>query len=112
MDGWNTTFLLGPGLFSGAFAVSFTEGICHVWMSVHSTQPGQTILMHSRLEDLNRSVTSLALLNMRFMQVWMTAVVSGEGSNILESDGYGYININMYSDGSNALGGFVSIYLK
>ena len=26
MDGWNTTFLLGPGLFSGAFAVSFREG--------------------------------------------------------------------------------------
>ena len=27
MDGWKTTFLLGPGLFSGAFAVSFREGI-------------------------------------------------------------------------------------
>ncbi len=27
MDGWNTTFLLGPGLFSGAFAVSFRESI-------------------------------------------------------------------------------------
>ena len=27
MDGWNTTFLLGFGLFSGAFAVSFREGI-------------------------------------------------------------------------------------
>ena len=26
MDGWNTTFLLGLGLFSGAFAVSFREG--------------------------------------------------------------------------------------
>ena len=26
MDGWNTTFLLGFGLFSGAFAVSFREG--------------------------------------------------------------------------------------
>ena len=26
MDGWNTTFILGPGLFSGAFAVSFREG--------------------------------------------------------------------------------------
>ena len=26
MDGWNTTFLLGPGLFSGAFAVSSREG--------------------------------------------------------------------------------------
>ena len=26
MDGWNTTFLLGFDLFSGAFAVSFTEG--------------------------------------------------------------------------------------
>ena len=25
MDGWNTSFLLGPGLFSGAFAVSFRE---------------------------------------------------------------------------------------
>ena len=27
MDGWNTTFLLGPGLFSGALAVSFRESI-------------------------------------------------------------------------------------
>ena len=27
MDGWNTSFLLGFGLFSGAFAVSFREGI-------------------------------------------------------------------------------------
>ena len=27
MDGWNTTFLLGFGLFSGAFAVSFREGM-------------------------------------------------------------------------------------
>ena len=26
MDGWNTTFLLGFGLFSGALAVSFREG--------------------------------------------------------------------------------------
>ena len=26
MDGWNTTFLLGPSLFSGALAVSFREG--------------------------------------------------------------------------------------
>ena len=26
MDGWNTTFLLGFGLFSGAFAVGFREG--------------------------------------------------------------------------------------
>ena len=26
MDGWNTSFLLGPGLFSGALAVSFREG--------------------------------------------------------------------------------------
>ena len=26
MDAWNTTFLLGFGLFSGAFAVSFREG--------------------------------------------------------------------------------------
>ena len=26
MDGWNTTFLLGFGLFSGAFNVSFREG--------------------------------------------------------------------------------------
>ena len=26
MDGWNTIFLLGFGLFSGAFAVSFREG--------------------------------------------------------------------------------------
>ena len=26
MDGWNTTFPLGFGLFSGAFAVSFREG--------------------------------------------------------------------------------------
>ena len=25
MDGWNTTFLLGPGPFSGAFAVSSRE---------------------------------------------------------------------------------------
>ena len=25
MDGWNTCFLLGPSLFSGAFAVSFRE---------------------------------------------------------------------------------------
>ena len=25
MDGWNTHFLLGPGLFSGAFAVNFRE---------------------------------------------------------------------------------------
>ena len=29
MDGWNTSFLLGPGLFSGAFAVSFRECIFH-----------------------------------------------------------------------------------
>ena len=27
MDGWNTIFLPGFGLFSGAFAVSFREGI-------------------------------------------------------------------------------------
>ena len=27
MDGWNTSFLLGPSLCSGAFAVSFREGI-------------------------------------------------------------------------------------
>ena len=27
MDGWNASFLLGFGLFSGAFAVSFREGI-------------------------------------------------------------------------------------
>ena len=36
MDGWNTTlstFLLGPGPFSGAFAVSFREGI-------HLSPPG------------------------------------------------------------------------
>ena len=26
MDGWKATSLLGPGLFSGAFAVSFREG--------------------------------------------------------------------------------------
>ena len=26
IDGWKITFLLGPGLFSGAFAVSFREG--------------------------------------------------------------------------------------
>ena len=26
MDGWNVSFLLGCGLFSGAFAVSFREG--------------------------------------------------------------------------------------
>ena len=26
MGGWNTTFLLGFGLFSGALAVSFREG--------------------------------------------------------------------------------------
>ena len=26
IDGWNTSFLLGPGLFSEAFAVSFREG--------------------------------------------------------------------------------------
>ena len=28
MDGWNTTFLLGPDLLSGAFAVSFREIFC------------------------------------------------------------------------------------
>ena len=27
MDGWDTSFLLGPGLFSGAFAVSFRQRI-------------------------------------------------------------------------------------
>jgi len=76
-------------------------------MFVHSTKLGQTILIrlvfdfgfqlcqlfwnetrvflfarllgYLRLEDLNRSVTSLALLNMRFMQVWMTSVVSRQG---------------------------------
>ena len=26
IDGWNTSFFLGPGLFSGAFAVSLREG--------------------------------------------------------------------------------------
>ncbi len=31
MDGWNTTFLLGFGLFSGAFAVSFREGKMSSW---------------------------------------------------------------------------------
>ena len=29
MDGWNTTFPLGFGLFSGAFAVSLREGTSH-----------------------------------------------------------------------------------
>ena len=31
MDGWNTTFLLGFGLFSGAFAVRFREGKFRSW---------------------------------------------------------------------------------
>ena len=30
MDGWNTTFLLGFSLFSGAFAVSFREGFLNI----------------------------------------------------------------------------------
>ena len=30
MDGWNPNFLLGPGLFSGAFAVSFRECMMYI----------------------------------------------------------------------------------
>ena len=45
MDGSNTSFLLGPGLFSGAIYVSFTEGI-HVGFSgvynpTHQSRKGQ-----------------------------------------------------------------------
>ena len=39
MDGWNTTFLLGPGLVLGAFAVSFREGISSNLM-VENKEPG------------------------------------------------------------------------
>ena len=68
--------------------------------------------MHSRLEDLNRSVTSLALLNMRFMQVWMTAVVSGEGSNILKVMAMDILTLTCILMILTLWGGFVSIYLK
>ena len=30
MDGWNINLLLGPYLFSGAFAAGFRESVCDV----------------------------------------------------------------------------------
>ena len=36
LDGWNTRFLLGPGLFSGALAVSFSESYVYLYVLRYS----------------------------------------------------------------------------
>ena len=59
MDGWNTTFLLGPGLFSGAFAVSFREGNSSFVMN-DTHPPGERLLVvHVNPNPTNHPFTQL-----------------------------------------------------
>ena len=59
MDGWNTTFLLGPGLFSGALAVSFRECISSFslifWMEQTSSLAPQITQLAEEKKTTNLS---------------------------------------------------------
>ena len=50
MDGWNNTFLLGPGLFSGALAVSFREGTypCFLGPTIPNKTASHVVIFDSK----------------------------------------------------------------
>ena len=73
MDGWNTSlscFLLGPGLFSGALAVSFSEGNSSLLKIGRAFQPNPTQKEAALPLPFVTSIFSGASFGSWFVQIW------------------------------------------
>ena len=86
LDGWNTSFLLGFGLFSGALDVSFREGnhptIMVSWKMIHvllnwARFQGTNEFVHFRVSNLKITQLAKEIMLKTFMEMCSSRSFSG-----------------------------------
>ena len=70
MDGWKTSFLLGPGLFSAAFAVSFRDYITQLYQELDIDDPLCSFRVGYPTKTGRRKQKSTAVLGSRKRWDW------------------------------------------